>query len=318
MNNLERRLQIIIVTYNRCQYLKNTLSQLFNEHSPVKNCAVLVLDNCSSDNTKNIVENFQIRNQNLSYQCNRINIGGNANVARAIELAELDYIWILADDDTFDFSGWNELEQALDSGYEVVCVANYGIPINKRKDLSYQLIQLTFVPGAIYSTALLNATVLKNVYDSIVTMFPQLCPFIYHINSGKEIYVLDTPLVVRGTENDGKGTDYFRGVNREDVFIRSESTRWISGFCSIIVNLKDKELVQRTLDIVISLKEFYGSSDSFYSHVKNLWLERKGHFPVFIELYCALSDYHKKELLTLVREKKKEYVELIENNLISF
>ena len=60
------KLQIIIVTYNRAKYLERTLNCLLDKDSPVREIDILVQDNCSSDNTKQICENFKQKYQNFS------------------------------------------------------------------------------------------------------------------------------------------------------------------------------------------------------------------------------------------------------------
>ena len=50
---LKNKLEIIIPTYNRQHLLANTLTQLLDDKSPIKDLNILVLDNNSSDNTQN-------------------------------------------------------------------------------------------------------------------------------------------------------------------------------------------------------------------------------------------------------------------------
>ena len=58
-NEVSKKLQIVIVTYNRSQYLERTLNTLFDKDSPVKDVDVLVQNNCSTDNTKDVCEKFK-------------------------------------------------------------------------------------------------------------------------------------------------------------------------------------------------------------------------------------------------------------------
>lgn len=61
---------------------------------------IIVVDNASTDHTREIVEKFMADNPNLDirYYHNEKNIGGRANGFKLIELARGEYIWIVCDD----------------------------------------------------------------------------------------------------------------------------------------------------------------------------------------------------------------------------
>lgn len=86
---------IAIPTYNRAELLKeaiiSSLGQTFN------NFELLILDNNSSDNTKDVVESFT--DNRIRYHRNEQNIGMMNNWNKAVELARGDYLIILGDDD---------------------------------------------------------------------------------------------------------------------------------------------------------------------------------------------------------------------------
>ncbi|MBI9062162.1 MAG: glycosyltransferase family 2 protein [Marinilabiliaceae bacterium] len=58
---------IIVCTYNRADILKECLEALFSQTAPQSQYEVLVVDNNSADHTKQIVETFQAKHQNLRY-----------------------------------------------------------------------------------------------------------------------------------------------------------------------------------------------------------------------------------------------------------
>ena len=45
-------IEIFIITYNRKEKLKKTFEQIFDSSSPVRNLDIKVIDNCSTDGTK--------------------------------------------------------------------------------------------------------------------------------------------------------------------------------------------------------------------------------------------------------------------------
>lgn len=92
-------LTIVIPTYNRAGKLSNSLSLLLPQlRQGIKLC---ILDNASSDSTPELAIKAQAEYPNLqiSYVRNPVNIGANANILRAFELCDTEWVWVLGDDD---------------------------------------------------------------------------------------------------------------------------------------------------------------------------------------------------------------------------
>ena len=94
---LEDKLQIILVSYNRCKKLRKTLAKILGHDSPIRNCSITILDNKSTDGTSEFIEFLCKKHQNIVHVIHNRNIGGNANIARAFEIASMQYLWILCD-----------------------------------------------------------------------------------------------------------------------------------------------------------------------------------------------------------------------------
>jgi len=62
---------------------------------------ILVVDNCSTDETDYIIEQAQVKDQNLRYYKNPVNIGRIENWNKVIELAKGDYLIIMNVNDRF-------------------------------------------------------------------------------------------------------------------------------------------------------------------------------------------------------------------------
>lgn len=106
-------LSIFVITYNRCVELLATLKQL--RDSPWAKCKITVLDNCSTDDTMEVVRNIQQIFPALTYIRNDINIGPAANAIQPFLMSQTPYTWILCDDDELDFSQVADIEEALTS-----------------------------------------------------------------------------------------------------------------------------------------------------------------------------------------------------------
>ena len=111
MKNIENYLDVCIITYNRASYLEATIKKFLG--TPLKNCNIYVIDNCSTDNTRSVVEKY---GDTIKYHKNRFNIGLGANIMRALEFGEKPYIWIIGDDDDYDFEHIDDLIPVFDEG----------------------------------------------------------------------------------------------------------------------------------------------------------------------------------------------------------
>ncbi|MSU54604.1 MAG: glycosyltransferase family 2 protein [Candidatus Staskawiczbacteria bacterium] len=95
-------ISICIPTYKRSGYLEKCLDNLAHqlEDSVVKNAVEIVIsDNASPDNTREVVQKFQAKFDNINYFCNETNIGMDGNIMHSITRATGQYCWNIGDDD---------------------------------------------------------------------------------------------------------------------------------------------------------------------------------------------------------------------------
>lgn len=91
----ERLVDVYLVTYNRAAYLKESIRSILGQS--YKEFNLIILDNCSDDDTREIVESFF--DSRLSYIRHEKNIGGLENINFAIKHAESKYFLVFHDDD---------------------------------------------------------------------------------------------------------------------------------------------------------------------------------------------------------------------------
>ena len=90
-------LYITIPTYNRAAALKKTLEIILPQLHEKAQC--VVLDNCSSDATPDVIAEAQRQSPYLRTLRHGVNVGGGANFLRCFEVAPTGWIWLLSDDD---------------------------------------------------------------------------------------------------------------------------------------------------------------------------------------------------------------------------
>lgn len=104
-------LQIFIFTRNRAGYLRETLLSL----TDALNASITVIDNASTDETPSVVSQYANGHASrVLYIRNSHNIGAGASLLKAFDLASSRYVWILGDDDSYDFTFFSDLLVDLD------------------------------------------------------------------------------------------------------------------------------------------------------------------------------------------------------------
>lgn len=96
-------LSICIPTYNRAGYLKKALEsikiQLDSNPLLMESVEVVVSDNCSTDNTPEVVESYKKHFKHLTYVASKKNVGFDLNIYSVVKNASGIYCWYLGDDD---------------------------------------------------------------------------------------------------------------------------------------------------------------------------------------------------------------------------
>lgn len=104
-------LTIGIPTFNRSEFLEENLTLLAQQQH--ESVMILVSDNGSTDDTRNVVERFKNVMPNLIYHRNEQNIGFDGNMIKLYELARTPYIWFLSDDDFIEAGSVQTVVDAL-------------------------------------------------------------------------------------------------------------------------------------------------------------------------------------------------------------
>ena len=95
-------LSICIPTYNRAHYLRECLESVVSQFGDPEVCQsveIVVSDNASPDNTRELVEEYRKKFDNIKYFRNNENIGFDRNVINVVERASGEYCWYMGDDD---------------------------------------------------------------------------------------------------------------------------------------------------------------------------------------------------------------------------
>lgn len=93
----EPLISVIIPTHNRPNFLKKAISSVLSQN--YKNLEVIIIDDCSFDNTSSVVLEFQKKDSRIVFLKNEKNLGFVKTLNKAIALSKGEYIARLDDDD---------------------------------------------------------------------------------------------------------------------------------------------------------------------------------------------------------------------------
>lgn len=131
------KLDVFILSYNRADFLRETLESLAAQTD--QGFRIVVLDNASTDHTAEVVREFATRRQALLHR-QPTNIGGVANFHHVGALAEADWVMAFHDDDIIHPRYIELAMAALNSNPECRLIAsNYvGVAKPSQEELSRQ------------------------------------------------------------------------------------------------------------------------------------------------------------------------------------
>lgn len=300
---LKDNLEIILVTYNRKESLQKTLESIFEEISPIKDCDINILDNCSTDGTEELCREYAAKYNNLKHIRHHRNIGGNGNISRAVELASKKYLWVLCDDDTYDWRNFGEIERAIEDDYDLIytTLGETG-RINNIADAFYTG---SFVPGFICKTDVLTYTMMENMLCNVANFFPHLCIVAKMFNDNKKIYFPYASTVFRGIENDNINV-FCRGTQASDLSPLRQNMFWFLGYINSVQMIKD----QKQKDFVIdNLRHTHKSLFDLFK--SNIYLNKicyKNSFRNLVNIVLGLNTRQKLLFLKALLQVELESV----------
>jgi len=192
MQETQILISVIIPTYNRADWLKIAIESVLAQTYP--HFELLILDNCSLDNTEDVVASFN--DSRIKYVKHKCNIGTLGNWSYGIYWAKGHYLSILCDDDfykpNFLFSCINAFNyydniQAVFSNYDL-CDEQGMITSSS----------VAFVEkNAVINDKKLLLCVVKNLWFIGATLFKRDLVLQYWEESQRAINAVDTALKVK-------------------------------------------------------------------------------------------------------------------------
>lgn len=253
--SLKNELDIILITYNRKDLLEKTFEQIFAEDSPIRDFPITILDNKSTDGTSEFIEEYKQKFPNIIHIINRRNIGGNANIVRAFEMVSRKYFWILCDDDDYDWTYWNEIEDAIAHNKDVILTEH----LTKGSDLPIEVIvnELNFLPAGIYKSEIISGDVIQNAYANIYNSFPHQALVAEAVNTNRTFFVPKHTILIQNVDK-GENCGYKRGY-KTNIHFRIAHFNLLTGMVNSYQMIKDKNIRQKCCGCLYLGRTFYRS-----------------------------------------------------------
>lgn len=184
-----QKLEPVLITYNRSAELRRTLNAFLD--AGLTGIKLHILDNASTDETPEVVAGFKTEWPNLTYHRNQYNIGGNANILRALEISSSEFSWILGDDDEWHLEDISELCSVLGDGK--ADIIRLGWLVSPTARMEYRQARELVKNDKLFfaSISMISATIIRrslvikhlpHAYMGIADSYPQLVPILREIS----------------------------------------------------------------------------------------------------------------------------------------
>jgi abequosyltransferase len=113
----DTRLSICIPTYNFGQFIGDAIESVRKQH--LLGTEIVILDGCSTDNTREIVARHQVECPYIHYYLQSFKGGIDADMERCVGLAKGEYCWLLSADDALPDGALARIHSEIDSARDI-------------------------------------------------------------------------------------------------------------------------------------------------------------------------------------------------------
>lgn len=221
-------LSICIPTWNRAKFLKISLDRIKKQIKDIDRSLLelYVSDNCSTDETEEIVKNYIVDGMPINYNRNQENLGMDGNFLKCIQSATGKYILLLGDDDillpdsieyllaVLKKDDWGLLHIAFGKSREYTGEYNNSNDFLKR--VGYEI---TFMSANIFRRDAVQLVEKPERYFK--SFFMQVPFYIKSALSHEKNIIIDKPIWDVGLDAKSNG-----GYNLYEVFVKSYLGIW--------------------------------------------------------------------------------------------
>jgi len=288
------KINIFLITYNRVENLERTLDKLLAKDSPIKDYEIKILDNASTDETESFCKRLVEKCPNVLYKRNRINIGLSGNIIKAMESADKKWLWVLCDDDDYDWSRWDEIDDALASDMYDIVHTTYTIG-HRNETYPYLINEEAFIPTPIYNTKHITPSTMQNAYAMAYTLLPHHAIGCKVINENGRFFVPKERMVLQG-KNDKYN---FLRMPKQGLFHRLSRYQILAGYITAYQLIEDPEIRRECCDVLCLGSDFEYSMGCFLE-----W--NNGYINNIADVLMAIDNEQKQAFFRALKQKQPE------------
>ena len=120
MTNKGDLISVVIPAYNNGKYIDKCLNSIINQ--TYTNIEIIIINDCSTDDTEQIILKYKNKDERILYLKNDKNIGVGATRNRGIEVSKGRYIYFLDSDDYIELNCIENLYNAISEEYSFSCM----------------------------------------------------------------------------------------------------------------------------------------------------------------------------------------------------
>jgi len=270
------KLSICIPTYNRKEMLEVLLKSILIQIDD--SIEIAISDNCSTDGTTEMIQNYMSLHTNIVYHYNNENYGADKNYLKSIEIASGTYCWLMGSDDTLQSDAIKNILNAIDMYKSEIIICN-------RIECSYNMKEIR------------QRTWLKETYkENTQFQYKDLGQYFKDsLSIGAVFSYLSSIIVKREEWNEIEDKDLFVGTAYSHVYI----------LLRILLNEKNSLLYMPHY-----LVNCRGDNDSFTQEgmAKRIMLDIKGYVKLADSVF---NDSYLKGLFLNILRKERPLMSLI-------
>lgn len=220
-------LSIFIPTYNRAHLIGDTLDKFINQIGD-QHVTIIISDNCSTDNTFEVVQEYVIKYPFIKYSKNTENLGFDENVVKMTNLVDTKYCWLFGDDDVIKDNALNDILDELKHDYDLIVVNASLYNLDLSKEIEYRHLPITsdkyyygnnidnaFVELSLYTSFIGSLVVKKDLWEKIdykkylKTGFVHVGIVYEYLNTNSKVLFVSNPLINIRLGNSGWSRNSF-------------------------------------------------------------------------------------------------------------
>lgn len=307
------KITVCIPVYNEEKYIGNCIKSLLNQ--TYNDWNLIILDNCSTDNTAEIIK--KIKDNRITYIRNEYNIGAGNNMNKCFEICDTRYLLVLKADDLIAATMLEESIKIFKSYPELAFVYsdfediddegnNLGAFFKKAaNDILYRQFEYIMQSkDCTLSNALINMEYIKSnidikFYDEKIGGGSDLAYWDYIDLCGGKIYYLNKILYFRRRRKNcaseslyADGSLYFSAIKRNNLFMKKIQNMELTANEYNKLCIRYKNEIQ--IYIIMLFKQHFYNEDIIISAYQEIlkcnWIDRAEIEIIYFLIYFKLNN----------------------------